>query len=125
MNLRISNMPSKQCAMPFFCKDKAFLSIVMGTLLPVAWHCIYELPITNAIQPDIVQKLNLTSIDNGLKDFQLSLQKEEEQIWQEIQQILGITKKQFMTMKNEKSWCKNYDNAIQEFIFSMEISLFL
>ena len=116
MNIKfINTIISKQYITLLNCKDKAFLSISMGVLLLLlGWHCVYQLPVKNAIQPNIMPQLNLNACcNNELDDLQTSLKREEEQVWQEIEHALGIAKEQIIAIKKEQNWQKNYADEMK------------
>ena len=75
---------------------------------------IHQIQKNKSIEPNLVERFNLAAFDqnNSPEQFLITLNKEDTTIWEEIEQAIGITKEQFIAMKQEDAWHKKYNNAI-------------
>ena len=96
-------------------KKNAFLGILLAALTFAISYYIDQLPKKSIVQPNIIEHFDLTAFEqtSALQDFQTLLDNEETLVWHEIEQASGMSKKQIIAIKSEKSWQKNYAENIK------------
>jgi hypothetical protein len=99
--------------MNFNLKRSSIICVALGMLLLA--YGIYQTQKNTSIEPNLNARIDLTAFEqtSALQDFQTLLDNEETLVWQEIERASGMSKKQIIALKSEKSWQKYYAEDIK------------
>ncbi len=108
MNLRILDIKLNK-------RIIASIAVLIIAISSLTLHRIHQTQKNTSIEPNLNARIDLTAFEqtSALQDFQTLLDNEETLVWHEIEHASGMSKKQIIAIKSEKSWQKYYAEDIK------------